>query len=154
MIIPSTLLGELEIEENNIIHFPEGIPAFEQEKQFIIIPLDESGPFYYLQSVSNPDLCLIIAQPFSFFPNYEIDVADEDISRLGMDPERKNLALYVVLTIPEDFKLTTANLLAPLIINTENRQGMQYVAIKSNYSTRHLIFKIPEPAKAAAGGER
>lgn len=153
MIVKSSLLGELEIEENNIVHFPAGIPAFEQEKQFVIVPMDESGPFYFLQSVSNPDLCLVIAQPFSFFPKYEIDVTDEELVLLGMDSERKNLALYVVLTVPEDYKLTTANLLAPIIINSENRQAMQYVAVKTSYSTRHYIFGTPAPAAAATGGE-
>jgi flagellar assembly factor FliW len=68
MIIQSSLLGEIEVDEERIIKFPEGIPAFENEKQFVIIPMEENGPFYYLQSVTNPDLCLIMAQPFAFFP--------------------------------------------------------------------------------------
>lgn len=153
MIIRSSLLGELEIEDNKIVYFPAGIPAFEQENRFVIVPVDESSPFYFLQSIHDQDLCLVLAQPFSFFPKYEIDVADEELELLGMDPERKNLAIYVVLTIPEDFKLATANLLAPIIINSENRWAMQYVAVKSNYSTRHFLFAQTESA-LAAGGER
>jgi flagellar assembly factor FliW len=57
----------------------------------------------------------------------------------------------VVLTIPEDFRHTTANLLAPIIINSENLQAMQYIAMKSSYTTRHPIFKLEN--KAAAAGE-
>jgi len=153
MKIQSILLGELEIEADRIINFPEGIPAFETEKQFVIVPMDSSGPFYYMQSVVNPDLCLIIAQPFTFFPKYEIDVADEDMARLKLDPGSPNLAIYVVLTIPENFKLTTANLLAPVIINPENRLAMQYIAVKSNYTPRHLIFGPGKKTAVASAGE-
>lgn len=153
MKVQSSLLGELEIEENRIIHFPEGIPAFEREKQFVIIPMDEGGPFYYLQSILNPDLCLIIAQPFTFFPKYEVEIADEDMARLGMEPGNPNLAIYVVLTIPEDFKFTTANLLAPVIINPENRLAIQYIAIKTSYTTRHPIFKQDIKAAGPSAGE-
>lgn len=152
MIVPSSLLGELEIEQSSIINFPEGIPAFEDQKQFVIVPLEENSPFYFLQSVQDEDLCLVIARPFSFFPDYEIEVADEELVRLEIEPSQKNLAIYVVLTIPEDFKLTTANLLAPIIINSENRQALQYVAIKSKYKSRHYIFGPPASASAAAGG--
>jgi len=151
MRILSTVLGELEIEESSIINFPDGIPAFEKEKQFVIIPMDEGGPFYYLQSVANPDLCLILAQPFTFFPKYEMEIADEDLARLKMEPGSSSLAIYVVLTVPDDFRQTTANLLAPIIINSENRLAMQYIAVKSSYTTRHPIF--PAENRAAAAGE-
>ena len=50
MKIQTALLGELEIDENLILNFSEGIPAFEEEKQFILLPMEESGPFYYLHT--------------------------------------------------------------------------------------------------------
>ncbi|WP_061212765.1 flagellar assembly protein FliW [Syntrophomonas wolfei] len=153
MKIQSSLLGELEFDENYIIHFPQGIPAFENEKEFILLPMAEGVPFYYLQSVNNSELCLLLAQPFTFFPDYEIDVDDEDLKRLKLKDESQ-LAVYLILTVPDDFKKTTANLLAPLLINIENRLGMQYVSIKTNYSTRHFIFRQENKniAVNAAGG--
>lgn len=152
MIVNSSLLGEIEIDAQDIIHFAEGIPAFEDYKQYIIIPLDEKSPFYYLQSVEEPELCLVIARPFGFFPDYEIEIADEELQRLDVQGEAGNLAIYVILTIPEDFQLTTANLLAPLVINPENRQAVQYVVVNAKYSTRHLIFKSEKTAAAAREG--
>jgi flagellar assembly factor FliW len=44
MIIHSQTLGNIDIDPARIIQFPEGIPAFEEEKEFILIPLEE-GPF-------------------------------------------------------------------------------------------------------------
>jgi flagellar assembly factor FliW len=64
MQIKTAFFGELNISANDIIHFPEGLPAFETEKQFILIPLEENSPFFYLQSVKRADLCLLLADPF------------------------------------------------------------------------------------------
>ncbi|PKM77593.1 MAG: flagellar assembly protein FliW [Firmicutes bacterium HGW-Firmicutes-15] len=151
MEILSSLLGELEFDESFIISFPQGIPAFEEEKKFVLLPMDGNGPFYYLQSVKNPDLCLLVAEPFTFFPDYEIDINDEYLKTLGIKEEEQQMSIYLILTVPEDFKMTTANLIAPLVINTDNRQGIQYIAAKTNYTTRHHIFR-PEQ-KTASGGE-
>ena len=153
MIIKSNLLGELEIDDQDIIHFTEGIPAFEEYKEYIIMPVSEKSPFYYLQSVQEPDLCLIITNPFVFFPDYEIEIADEELQSLEVRGEPGNLAIYVILTIPEEFRLTTANLLAPIVINPENRRAVQYVVVNVKYSTRHFIFKPEKPAAAIGEGE-
>jgi flagellar assembly factor FliW len=152
MIVKSCLLGELEIEATDIIHFAAGIPAFEEYKQYILIPLEDKSPFYYMQSVQEPDLCLIIANPFVFFPNYEVEVDDEELQSLDVQEGSGDLAIYVILSVPEDFKLTTANLLAPILINPQNRQAAQYVVVNAKYSTRHLIFPPEQPAAAGKGG--
>lgn len=153
MIINSNLLGEIEIDNKDIIYFARGIPAFEEYQQYVIIPLDGKSPFYYLQSVQKPDICLVIAQPFVFFPDYEIEIADDEMQSLDVKGEAADLAIYVILTIPEDFKLTTANLLAPIVVNPENRQAMQYVTVDIRYSTRHLIFKAESMSAAAKEGD-
>ena len=67
MKIVSTLLGELEFEEEDIIMFPAGIPAFDR-KSFLLIAMGEGVPFYYLQSALNPELCLVVANPLLFPP--------------------------------------------------------------------------------------
>ncbi len=152
MKIQTALLGELEIDENGILDFIEGIPAFEEEKQFVLLPMEEKGPFYYLQSVRSRDLCLLLAEPFVFFPDYEIEIADDELKKLEIASHNAML-VYVVLTVPDDFKSTTANLLAPIIINPENRKAMQYIAVSSKYTTRHRIFRQEQPAPMASAAE-
>lgn len=153
MKLISSLLGEMEFSEEEVVSFAEGIPGFEGEKRFLIIPLEASGPFYYLHSAENPDLCLVLAQPFVFFPDYEIEIPDDELKNLGLTGAKQELAVYVILTIPEDFRLTTANLLAPVLVNPETRQARQYVAINTRYTTRHPIFSTAETQAASAAGE-
>jgi len=152
MIIQTSFLGEIEIEESSVINFPEGIPGFEQSKRYVIIPMGDASPFFYMQSLDEPDLCLLTGHPFVFFPDYEIDVLDEELKKLGITDQGQELAVYVVISVPEDFKMATANLLAPLVINFTNKEGMQYVPAKSVYTTRHYIFKRgTESAQAGEG---
>lgn len=152
MKIDSSLLGEIEFDANYIITFPQGIPGFEDQKEYILLPMDEKGLYFYFHSVNNPDLCLLLCEPFSFFPDYEVIIDDEYLSSIGIKEEGQDMSIYLVLTIPKDYKLTTANLIAPLVINPKNRQGIQYIVPKTTYTTRHHIFR-QEQNKASGGGE-
>ncbi len=138
MIIENKILGTIEIDEQAIVEFPTGIPAFEEDKEFVIIPLDKQGPFFYLLAVNNPELCLVTVDPFVFFPDYSVEVSDEELKKLNANQD--SLSLLSILNIPEDFKQATANLFAPLVIDTVGKRGMQYIPQRSEYKTRHLIF--------------
>jgi len=153
MKIQTALLGEIEVDDSMVLNFSEGIPGFEQISRFVMIPMGEGTPFYYLQAVDDQDLCLLIAEPFVFFPDYEIDVPDEEMKKLDIAGENQQIAIYVVVSVPEDFKLATANLLAPLVINIQNKKGMQYVPGKSAYTPRHLLFQREQAVVAAQAGE-
>ena len=140
MIIKSRLLGDIEIDETRVINFPCGIPGFENDREYAIIPIEGEGPFFYMQAVRNPDLCLVLAVPFVFFPDYEMELSPESMDILEVENSEQNLAIFSVLTIPRDFKEVTANLLAPIIVNPAVKKGIQYVPVNSRYQTKHRIF--------------
>ncbi len=140
MQIQTALFGAIQIENTDIIHFPEAIPGFPEEKEFVLIPLEEDSPFYYLQSIKTRELCLVAANPFTFFSDYEIKLTDEALEKLDIDREEPSIAIYTILTIPEDFKKTTANLLGPIIININNKKGLQFIIQNPDYNTKHFIF--------------
>ena len=137
--------GEIEVDENKIVHFQSGIPAFENEHEFIVLPYDEESPYYFMQSINSPDLAFLLTIPFLFFPDYTFEIDDETIKELDVKNYDK-LLYYSMITIPNgSIRYMTANLLAPVVINIENMQAKQVVLEKSNYTTKHRLF--PEPAK-------
>ena len=143
-------MSDVDHKETKQIIFSEGIPGFEKDHKFIIIQVEDTGPFYYMQSLDS-DLCLLIADPFVFFPDYQIDLPDEVAENLGRDEDQDKLAVYVVLTLKEEFKLSTANLKAPIIVNAATWKGIQYIPQQSQYNTKHLLFpKIKKPAEEEA----
>ena len=132
--------GEIEVEEDKIVRFKEGIPAFEDEHEFLIIPYDEESPYYFMQSLKTPELAFLITTPFIFFPDYVIEIDDETLDELKIK-NQEDVMLYSLITIPNgSVRYMTANLLAPVVINTENMQAKQIVMEKTRYTTKHRLF--------------
>ncbi len=143
--IYTSRFGELEVDEEKVIHFQNGIPAFENEHEFIILPYDEESPYYFMQSLNSPDLAFLLTIPFLFFPDYTFEIDDATIHELDVKNYDK-LLYYSMITIPNgSIRYMTANLLAPVVVNIENMQAKQVILEKSNYTTKHRLF--PEPAK-------
>lgn len=133
--------GEIEIEEQKIIDFPEGLLGFEKEKEFIIINNeDEESPFHWLQSVKSSELTFVIINPFFVYPNYDIVIPEIVQEKLKIEDE-KDVIIYSVVVVPEDIERMTANLLGPIIINTKKMIGKQVILDDDRYSTKHYIFK-------------
>ncbi|MDK2800252.1 MAG: flagellar assembly factor FliW [Clostridiales bacterium] len=133
--------GLIEIDENKIIDFPEGIPGFQDIKKFVILSSDDKGsPFQWLQAVDNPDLAFVVIDPRFFRPEYVVDVNDAEIEILNIqDPT--NVLIYAIVVVPEDISKMTANLKAPVLINTENNRGKQIVMDKDDYKVKHYIME-------------
>ncbi|WP_078555826.1 flagellar assembly protein FliW [Bacillus alkalicellulosilyticus] len=139
MKINTKFLGEVEIIKEEIITFDKGLPAFEEEKEFVIIRFGQDTPFLTLQSINNAEVGFIIANPFDFFSDYQVKVPDSVIEQLEIENEM-DVSSYVLLTVKDPFKQTTANLQGPIIINTKQNKGKQIVLVDSSYETRHLLF--------------
>ncbi|MGI6467544.1 MAG: flagellar assembly protein FliW [Syntrophomonadaceae bacterium] len=140
--IRSKYLGEIEIEGDQTVCFPQGLPAFEEERQFVIIPFAADSPFFYLQAVNNEQLCFILADIFTFFPAYEIELNDRDLQRLKINVgSEAYLNVFAVLTVPEICAETTANLMAPVIINFDRQVGMQYIPRLLRYHSKYPLFE-------------
>ncbi|TCS79639.1 flagellar assembly protein FliW [Pectinatus cerevisiiphilus] len=137
--IDTTRFGCIDIDENKIIKFTEGIPAFETEHEFIIIPYGEETAFLFLQSVITPDLAFLMVNPFAFFADYEITINDDVMEALKIE-KQEDLLIFSFLTVHDgDVKKTTANLLAPVIINQNNLQGVQLILENTDYTTHHKL---------------
>ena len=141
MILKTKNFGEIEIDEKNIIHFPEGILGFEEEKQFVMIKdEDEQNPFQWLQSVQNPELAFVIINPFFVFPDYDIVLSKSVQEKLKIEDE-KDVAVYSIVVVPEDIEKMTTNLLGPIVININKKLGKQVILDDDRYTTKHYIFK-------------
>ena len=138
MIIETKNFGEITIDEDSIITFEKGIPGFEQRTKFILI-VEQDCPCCWMQSIEEPNLAFFLIDPLSFCPEYGPDVDDKYIEMLG-EPVIDDLVLYAIVVIPDDIKNMTANLKAPVIINTKTRKGMQVYLEKSNYLMKYNIY--------------
>lgn len=139
--LATTRFGEIEAREDDIIFFPRGLLGFPALARYVAIARPEDGPFRRLQAIERPDLSFVIADPLVFFPRYRLPAAVEDLSAIELaDPADGIVA--VILTVPRDPRLITANLQAPVVINTRARLGMQLILSAPEYTAAHRIFSM------------
>ena len=72
--IETTRFGQVEVADESLITFREGIPAFEDEHEFAVMPYDENGTYMFLQSTKTPELAFLMTNPFFFFPDYTFEI--------------------------------------------------------------------------------
>jgi len=149
LLIKTRNFGEVEVKKEKIIYFDYGVIAFEEMKRFFII---ESGqedlPFCWLQSVDAGDLAFVLLNPFLFKPDYEFEIPEGVIKELAIE-EKEDVAVFSIVVVPEDINKITANLLAPVIINTKNLKGKQIILNDKKYTTKHYILGEFKKAKGA-----
>jgi len=135
--------GVIEAEQKDIVHFQNGIPGFLEEKSFIILKLDAASPFYILQSTETTELGFVIMNSFQFFTTYEFDISDNDKGQLKLESEQ-DVAVYTILNVKDPFEQSTANLKAPIVLNTKNNEAKQIILNDPRYQTKQRLF--PEKA--------
>ncbi|TWI59949.1 flagellar assembly factor FliW [Halalkalibacter nanhaiisediminis] len=146
MNIETKYQGNIEIDEQRVITFAKGIPAFEDETSFVLLPFEENTPFFVLQSTKTVEVAFVVVNPFDFVPNYQVKLPDSTIDELGIQ-KQEEVATFVMLTVREPFAGTTANLQAPVIINAAKQKGKQLLMSDTHYQTKHAIFKEVAAAK-------
>ncbi len=139
MRIQTTVFGTLEISEDKIITFAEGIPGFENLTKFVIIILDQTKPFLWLQSVDE-DVSIPVISPFEIDKNYSPTVDDGLYEELRLVRE-EDLLVLVVAVIPPVVTRMTANLAAPILINIAGNVGRQALIENGEYPVRYPIFE-------------
>lgn len=149
MKLESTRFGTLEIVEKDVIEFSDGLYGFEKETQFTLLPFNPNveSPMEWMQSIQSPHLAFVITDPYLYVPDYKLKLMAEDKLKVGLGEDDSFLTRCIV-TIPENYTEMTANLVAPVVINSEKGRGKQYVLTTMEYDTRH--FLLPEEMRTSA----
>ena len=129
--------GRVEVEEKQIVDFPDGIMGFEQYKKYALIN-SEYEPFIWLQSLEDSNLAFLIVDPFLISSEYEADIDDATLKYIGIEsPE--DLVVMTIVTIPSDGTAITANFLGPIVINRKNKKCVQVVLNDNRWTTKFDI---------------
>lgn len=134
-----TRVGEMEVEDSEIIEFEEGIPGFEYLKKFVILTLEDTYPIMWLLSLEDDLVSLPIIEPKLIKVDYQVQIPEKVVKKLGIE-NSEDAAVFAVMTIPhEDPEKATVNLKAPLIISRKTNKGIQYILESDEYQTKHNI---------------
>ncbi len=131
--------GEIEIEEKQIVEFPEGVFGFDNVNKFVILDSHENSPFKWLQAWDEPELAFVIIRPQDFLVEYELVISQNDIEYVGAESVDE-LLVFAIVRIPKNPSDMTANLQGPIIINPNNNTGKQAISLSEKYGVRHRIL--------------
>lgn len=142
MKIKTKFFGTIEIEEGTFLEFPWGVLGFPESKSFALLEMPDLPGFQFLQDLDNPYVSFTMIQPWEWFPDYEIQISDEELAGMGLEVHGKDaLEVFVIVTVNDPMKDSTANLMAPVVIHSKNKIGKQFVLHDSSYGTRHRMFQ-------------
>ena len=141
--IATKYFGVVEYQETDVVQFPSGLPAFEEETQFLVMEPLAQAPMVFLQSLSNPSLCFLALPILTIDPEYRLQMTAEDLHSLQLATDRQpgpgdGIICVALIAIAEDGSIS-ANLLAPVVIHSGDRRGVQAVRVDSTYSHQHPV---------------
>ena len=140
-------LGEIEIDEKDIVTFTGPIFGFEKYRRFVFLYQEEivenekelSEHFIWLQSVEEPELCFILVQPDLITDHYQPQLPKEAKTLLGDG----DWMCWLIVSLREPFQDSTVNLRSPIVVNPELRQAAQFV-LEGNLPIRHPLVREGE----------
>ena len=138
MILDTKAYGSVEIEEKQLLEFPQGLLGFEEYRQFALIDAHKK-PFFWLQSTEEARIAFILIKPSIFHEGYEPGISQEDFDDIGAAGADECL-VFSIVTVPESGPMT-ANLQGPLFISKKTRKGKQCISPRDEYRTKHDILE-------------
>jgi len=139
-VVRSDLLGTFTIRPESAIDFPAGLLGFEEFRRFAFVRVGTDSVFW-LQALDNSGLVFLLVDPFVHFADYVVDVPTADSQELGAK-DAGDVAVLVIVTLPQSGGRPTANLQGPIVLNPRTRRGKQIVCSDADYGVR-CEFELP-----------
>ncbi|MFV0464555.1 MAG: flagellar assembly protein FliW [Lachnospiraceae bacterium] len=146
------LFGEIEITEEKLIRFENGIIGFPDLRSFALIFDEEKGvenSIMWLQSMDEPAFAMPVVKPTDLLPEYSPSVKEELLLPLG-DLTPDSTYLLVTVTVPKEIEQMSVNLKAPFVINYQTGKGSQII-VDDELEVKFKIYHLLKEAREKAG---
>lgn len=145
--INTSKFGEIEIDKNSIFHFVMPIIGFNNLKEYALIDYKPDSPFKWLQSMEDTELAFPITLCSFFGIDYQFNIPDEEAQKLEIE-SAENVFVCNIANIPSSNPQgATINMLAPIVINLENKKAMQIILKNTDFQVRYQLFEQEKKEK-------
>ena len=144
MKITTRIFGEIEISDDKIITFENGIIGFPDMKHFTLLHDEEKGTnvgIRFLQSIEEPSFAMPVMDPLVVMADYNPEVDDQLLLSVG-ELSQDNILVLVTATIPSNIEDISVNLQGPIVINVEERRACQIIVEGERYAIKYPIYDI------------
>ncbi len=134
MKVESPVFGALDVSADKILEFPAGLPGFDECKRFTLVHEEGAKSILMLQSVDDPEIVFSVAGADALGVNYEFSLTDDEAALIELSEGEDAAVAVIVHKAPQETSPATAglqaNFMAPIVINTKSRKGLQKVISK------------------------
>jgi flagellar assembly factor FliW len=131
-----------DVEEVPELAFVRPLPGFGELRRFVLVEISsqdgEEPVIFELRSLEEPAVRFLAAVPTAFFPEYTFELDEVEYADLGLRDESEALVL-VLLTVGREPASTTANLLAPVVVNARTRAAAQVILSGTDWPVRAAV---------------
>lgn len=162
MKLETTRFGTVEVPDDEVVTFAEGLPGFPGERRMVLLGgghlpgmEDEAAELdhhtmYWMQDADDPDLAFLCVVPWPIYVDYDFDA---DVADLGItDPTELCVLVIVTARREDDMLRLTSNLRAPVIINTASRLARQVILDDTDWPITAPLAES-RPVHAEPAGE-
>ncbi len=155
MVVETRVFGTIDISDEKIITFSDGIIGFPDLKKFTLIYDAEkstAGGIKWLQSLDEPAFAMPVMDPLYVKESYNPMVEDELLKPLG-DLQPEDTFIMVTVSVPKDIHEMSVNLQAPIVINADNKAACQIIVDNESgeYPVKFKVYDILQAKKEKAG---
>ncbi len=154
MKVTTKVFGEITVDDDKIITFPQGIVGFPDLTQFALLHDSEKGSetIHWLQSLQETAFAMPVMDPLLVSDGYNPEVDDELLKPLGnLNPEE--MLVLVTVTVPKELTKMSVNLRGPIIINAAEKKAVQVIIDGDEYPVKFPVYDILNKNKNKKAGE-
>ena len=142
--LTGTRFGAVEFDGEDVLQIEGGLVGLPSLQRFVLFEAKPGSPFSWLQSLDDPSMAFLVAEPSRYIPDYEREVARRY-------PGILDAVVLATATVPAGKpRDTTLNLSGPIVLDAITRKGRQMVLEDAAYTTRYRVFPHNESADRIA----
>lgn len=140
LAVVSRRFGSFEVPPERVFVLEPGLIGFPGAHRFVLLDARAGSPFKWMLCVDEPELGFAVVDPAQFVQHYAAPL-EQAAAALGCALE--DVALFVLVTIPEQPTEILLNLLAPIVVDLGRRRGRQLVLDDPALDPAHRIPLAP-----------
>ena len=140
-MIGAPLVDTADVDDTTVrtdvpeLRFVAPLLGLEALRRFALVSLGDEVPLFSLTSLDDPEVSVLVLAPAAVFADYSPDLDAVTRAALGLGEGEAPL-LLVVVTAAESLEASTANLLAPVVVNPATMAAAQVVLTGSDLPLR------------------
>jgi flagellar assembly factor FliW len=140
MQLNNTRFGQIEVDDTRVITLNGGLIGFPEETRFVLLKPENDRSIAWLQSLSTPELAVPVVDGSAITNGYAANNVKELAKQAAINADTMSL-LVIVAARAQEPRLV-ANMMAPIVLDSQSRTGAQVVLDSKEMSAATPIAAV------------